>query len=403
MHDETQTSNLNPSEPVAAQVERQLEGARLRTLIVGAGIAGATLAALMRQRGEPAAIIERGKPDDSAGYMLGLLPLGGRVLNGLGLRDAYHDVSVPMQHYVLYNRNGELIRDYPLAPLVDRFGIWGGVMRGELLSLLRGKAGDVLYDTTPNHIDQSGETARVTFQDGSSTEVDLVVGADGIHSHTRSMILADSEVEKFETGWGVYIFYAPLAGHEADTYRELWSGGWGVGLYPVAGRLAILVGGRMADIADKNPQDLADMIGKKRLPELFRRALQARDRNETPYLWKMADTRAKVWWRGRTVLLGDAAAAFLPTAGVGASAAMDSAAALSDELSRADAAHLPYALSLYEKRQRHRAELAQKNSRDLARFMFVNNPLVALGRDQLMRFYSLKQLVADISRVMEGV
>ena len=53
----------------------------------------------------------------------------------------------------------------------------------------------------------------------------------------------------------------------------------------------------------------------------------------------MTDFRAKVWSRGRTVLLGDAAAAFLPTADVGASAAMDAAAPLSDELSRASNDH----------------------------------------------------------------
>jgi 2-polyprenyl-6-methoxyphenol hydroxylase-like FAD-dependent oxidoreductase len=131
--------------------------------------------------------------------------------------------------------------------------------------------------------------------------------------------------------------------------------------------------------------------------------LRERERTGSSFYWKMADIRSRVWWRGRTVLLGDAAAAFLPTAGVGASVAMDSAAALSDELARADAAHLEFALSLYEKRQRNRAERAQKNSRDLARFMFVNNPLVAFGRDQFMRVYSLKQLIRDISKVMEGV
>ena len=85
-----------------------------------------------------------------------------------------------------------------------------------------------------------------------------------------------------------------------------------------------------------------------------------------------------------------------------ASMATDSAAALADELSWADAAHMGYALRLYERRQRRRVALAQANSRWLAKMMFVDNPPVAWVRDQLIRFYSMKMLIKDISRIMEG-
>lgn len=81
---------------------------------------------------------------------------------------------------------------------------------------------------------------------------------------------------------------------------------------------------------------------------------------------------------------------------------MDSAAALADELARADAEHVDFALTLYERRQRHRVEKAQKNSRDLARYMFVEGALTALIRDQLMRFYTLEHMLSDISEVIEG-
>ena len=47
------------SPSIAEALGQQLTDARLRVLIVGAGIAGATLGALLRRHGEPAAIIER--------------------------------------------------------------------------------------------------------------------------------------------------------------------------------------------------------------------------------------------------------------------------------------------------------------------------------------------------------
>lgn len=51
---------------------------------------------------------------------------------------------------------------------------------------------------------------------------------------------------------------------------------------------------------------------------------------------KLSDHHVKTWCRGRMVLMGDSACAFLPTTGVGASMVLESAAVLAYELSRAD-------------------------------------------------------------------
>lgn len=168
------------------------------------------------------------------------------------------------------------------------------------------------------------------------------------------------------------------------------------------GRIGLFLAGRHADIAQLDSFAYADRLAGRQLPNPFSDVLKTLDRSAPAVYWPMADIRSDIWSRQRTVLLGDAVAAFLPTAGVGASAAMDSAAALADELSRAGRTHMGYALSLYEKRQRHRVEMAQTNSRKLAKYMFVNSVYGAFLRDQFMRFYTLKQLIGDISKVMEG-
>lgn len=388
---------------IAERIEAQLGGARLRVLIVGAGIAGATLAALLRQRGEPAAIVERHGPRDAQGYMLGVLPLGGRVLNGLGLRRQYLDYSHAMTRWALHGASGKLIRDYDLTEIADRFGLYRGIERRALLDLLRDAAGPIEYGASVTAVEQQGDAASVTFSDGSASAFDLVVVADGIHSHTRAMVFDEgTEIEHFDTGWGGHVLWCETMPGAEGTYREMWSAGRMIGVYPVPGRAGIFLGGRGRAIADSDPFALADELLRGELPEEFRHAFRTVDRSQAPVYWPMADIRAKNWWRGRTVLLGDAAAAFLPTAGVGASAAMDSAAALADELARADAGHIDYALSLYENRQRRRVELAQKNSRTLSRAMFVNSPLAAFLRDQAMRFYSLEMMMRDIAKVMEG-
>src|SRR4030081_1716361 len=60
----------------------------MTVLIVRAGIAGLTLSALLRQKGIKPQIVDRASDFAQAGYMLGLFPMGNRVLHGLGARDS---------------------------------------------------------------------------------------------------------------------------------------------------------------------------------------------------------------------------------------------------------------------------------------------------------------------------
>jgi 2-polyprenyl-6-methoxyphenol hydroxylase-like FAD-dependent oxidoreductase len=116
------------------------------------------------------------------------------------------------------------------------------------------------------------------------------------------------------------------------------------------------------------------------------------------FFWNLEDCRAPHWSNGRVTLMGDSACAFLPTAGVGASMAMESAAVLADELGRTDARGLPLALQHYETRRRKRAEGAQTASRRIASLMFVKSTPVAWGRDQLMKFYSIEEFAEEIEK-----
>lgn len=111
----------------------------------------------------------------------------------------------------------------------------------------------------------------------------------------------------------------------------------------------------------------------------------------------MKDVRSRVWIQGRVALAGDAAAGFLPTAGVGAS----NAPGLADELSRADACTAPSALRHYERRCRPTVEANQRDSRRLARIMFLRSPLAGWSRNHLLRHYPPQRLVSSIRRSME--
>jgi 2-polyprenyl-6-methoxyphenol hydroxylase-like FAD-dependent oxidoreductase len=71
----------------------------MRILIVGAGIGGMTLAALLDRRGVATTLVESAPNFDHAGYMLGLWPLGYRVLHGLSLYERFAAECIEGKHY----------------------------------------------------------------------------------------------------------------------------------------------------------------------------------------------------------------------------------------------------------------------------------------------------------------
>ncbi len=360
---------------------------RLNVLITGAGVAGLTLAALLRQQGVTPTIVERANDLQHTGYMLGMYPLGGRILHGLGLHDLYLEKSGPARVYTAHDGTGRLTQRYDLEQFISHFGAYRALSRGALIDVLRQGVGDtpIHFGTTVECIVQRDSTVEVTFSDGTKDHFDLVVGADGLHSRMREMLLRPNERAYWKTGWGGWVCWADASLHPADTYSEAWGAGRFLGLYPTPEHLGVFVGGNRHQIDALGPVGLADdfRLRMSHFDGPLDAILDAVRATDDPFFWDFHDCHTKRWHEGRVVLLGDAAVGILPTAGVGASVAMDAAAALADELARTDAAHIPYTLDLFVRRQRPRAEAAQKNSRQLARWMMVDGPPTAWLRDSL--------------------
>jgi 2-polyprenyl-6-methoxyphenol hydroxylase-like FAD-dependent oxidoreductase len=200
---------------------------RIRTLIIGAGIGGLTLASLMKQRGEQPLIIEREEKINDRGYMLGIYPMGSNVLHGLRLHQAFMRESVSMTQYHIGNGKGEIIREYSLEEVTLKYGSIQGISRGKLIDLLQTGAGGlpIRFGTTVTQINQRDDEVEVALSDGSTERFDLVVAADGLHSQTRSMILDKDEFDYWNTGWGGWVFWADSAAVSEDTYVEYWGAG----------------------------------------------------------------------------------------------------------------------------------------------------------------------------------
>lgn len=383
---------------------QQAASDNLRILVVGAGIAGITAAQLLRRAGHRPVLIERAEDGKHPGYMLALMPMADGALDELGVREAYRAASVPFHDYAMRGHTGRLLRVDSMTRILQRYGDYRGISRGALIEVLTSGGCAVTLGTTVGAVTETAEGVRIRMSERGHVrelDFDLVLIADGINSSTRELIPSARPVEVVDTQWGGWVVWAPAHAVPAQRGEELWGVGRFAGLYPVAGAVGVFLGGPRADTA----------AGAAAFVEQFRRtltvvdppieaALSAVADDPDPYYWSLTDCRSAAWTTSRTVLLGDAAAGFLPTAGIGAGMAMESAWVLCRLLRHAHRENLADVLSAYERTQRPRVEAAQDNSRGLARLVFRRSRALAVLRELAMRIASVDVAIKPIQRLL---
>lgn len=397
-------------ETSAAEQYRDSADDDLRVLIVGGGIAGVTLAQLLRAQGRHPILVERSASaarmtgGDAAGYMLALMPLVDPIIDELGIRDAYRDRSVLLDDFDFRSHRGEVLAAGSIGNLLSEFGEYRGIARGDLIDVLTDADCPVAFGATVTRIDEDGGV-RVDLDSRDDEPVridaDLVVIADGLGSHTRGLV-DTGRVERYDTAWGCWVAWTDVD-DRPSAGTEVWGDGFFLGVYPVRDRLGVVLGGPDSRLL-LGPRRFAAWV-RSRLTTITPRveaALDAVAAADDPYLWPLHDARAARWTTDSTVLLGDAAAGFLPTAGVGAGMAMESAWALSEVLRAATRGSLSDDLRRFEAIARPRVEKAQDNSRALARMMFRTSTAFAAVRSMIVRAVSLRVALRPIIGLLEN-
>ncbi|MGA5564906.1 FAD-dependent oxidoreductase [Streptomyces platensis] len=168
-----------------------------RIAIVGAGIGGLTLARTLHVHGIDA-VVHEGEASRAArtqGGMLDLHPESGqRALREAGLTDRFHAIARREgQDLCLLDHTGTVLfrHDTPDDAPLDRPEVDRADLRNVLLDSL--PEGAVVWGHAFRYATALPEGGhRLHFADGTSTDCDLLIGADGAHSRVRPL-LTDAE------------------------------------------------------------------------------------------------------------------------------------------------------------------------------------------------------------------
>lgn len=171
--------------------------------IVGAGVAGLSLALACRSAGLDNAVIYERNPNVSTDLTASeISPNAARVLYALGVKDALHAVaSTPSVLQTRAARSGYLISQRPLGEFCEaRYGAAHLIVEHRaLLDVLVAavKAWDIpiITGTTCSVVTSHREVANIQFADGTHADHDVVIGCDGIDSAVAAALKLESAVQ----------------------------------------------------------------------------------------------------------------------------------------------------------------------------------------------------------------
>jgi 2-polyprenyl-6-methoxyphenol hydroxylase-like FAD-dependent oxidoreductase len=316
-----------------------------RVLVVGAGIAGLAASLALSQEGIHVDVVEIKEEVSSDGTGIQQPANAIRAFASLGLLDAIIDQGFHWNHMQFFRQTGELeVRLDHTSPLPP-YPAGNGILRPRLHRILEGAAREagaaIKTGLTVSVLDSTPAGVDVVFSDGTDDEYDLVVGADGIHSHVRKLVFGDTPTPRF-TGEMVWRCNVPRL-EEIDCVSIFTTVGARAGLIPIAPDLMYIFlieaprpgemripDERLADVLCEHLTDYGGPIAHVR--DNFLRDPGA----QIIYRPLESVMLTPEWYRGRVVIIGDAAHAMTPHLGQGAAQAIEDGVVLSRLLARGD-------------------------------------------------------------------
>lgn len=356
-------------------------------LIVGGGIGGLSAAIALRNKGFEVVVAELKADLHSSVFGVGIIqPFNAlRALDAIGCAEECLAAGYSTRAWgKVLDAEGNEVRQMPGATIPgSNLPPMNGVTRPVLHEILTRKAreagAEIRYSTTIVQLEQNDRSVEVGLSDGSRGTFDIVVGADGTYSKIRPYVL-DEEVKPVYNGQSAFRMNIPrvIPGQmEIDRIILQHKSDGMAGFVPIGPDLAYMFyNSAWPEGTWLEGQALADGL-RERMAGFNGLSGAVRDHHIgdssgivfRPIEWMIAPPP---WHKGRMVLLGDAAHAFLPHLGQGAAQAIEDGLVLAECL--ADSDDLDTAFNRYTERRYERCRMVIQGCVDIGEWEKGNLP-----------------------------
>ena len=341
-------------------------------LIVGGSIAGMNAAIALAQAGVQVDVVELAH--EPMGASLAFSGRAAMALVELGIYDEVHATGRPALagNTAASIRNattGEIINPGPGRPTwpgaVDAVGVYRPVFLEVAQKEAERLGVRVRKGVTYVSFDDTAEGVNVTFTDGEAGRYDLMIAADGINSKTRELIFPGAPKPQYSGQLSIR-WMAPGPQVQDEGWYMSPAGRLGFDYLP-QGLVYIPAVVNIPEarwISDEEVRTLftalLDSMPAPAIRELRSRLTDSSELIGKPFHWIML---SEPWYKGRTLLIGDAAHATSAHMGMGGGMAVEDAVVLGQSI--ANSATLPEALDAFMKRRFERCKLVVETSNSL--------------------------------------
>ena len=333
-----------------------------KVLIIGGGIAGLTLALSLKKLGIPIVVHEKYNhcQNQKTGFLIWSYAI--KILQDLGV--PVDEVGAPLESFQIHGRKGRFVCEMPIG-LVSRLHGANSyeINRYRLSELLSRMVGDdLILGSECISVSSIEEQAIATFADGSSDQGDILIACDGSNSVVRNFIHPGVQLRMLGSGGWISVINQRPSLLPLNTQMEFWQPGVKAGVADLGhGETRWYVAFKNyipSAVESKKDQILSRM---KPLPEMIKSCLECTDEDQ------MVPTQAgdllalSPWYRDRILMIGDAAHATSPYAGMGACSAIADAAFLADLIGAGRS--IPAIFQDFQAVRKHAADSVIKESR----------------------------------------
>jgi 2-polyprenyl-6-methoxyphenol hydroxylase-like FAD-dependent oxidoreductase len=341
--------------------------------VIGAGVAGLTLAIRLRQTGHRVRVFEaRSRAALADGAFLTLAPNGINALRAAGLAERIAALGMPTLGFEIMNGSGRVLahideREAQRAAGAQSVTLKRSALLHALLDEAEALGAEVAFDHPLMEIGRTDEGVVLSFANGMVVPAPWVAGCDGVWSRTRRIAFPDAPQPVYTglSGTGGFIdlpdvpdtggFMRMVFGDKAF-FGYIKQGDWPVfwfDSFPLDEEAAL---------ARPDPQALAALTRTLHADDPAPVRDVAAAVTEVPRSFPVFDMKhLPTWHDDRVVLLGDAAHAVSPHAGQGASMAIEDAVVLARCIDRHPTP--AEAFATYQGLRRERVEHIVKVSR----------------------------------------
>ncbi|MFQ6027869.1 MAG: FAD-dependent monooxygenase [Dehalococcoidia bacterium] len=344
---------------------------QLSVAIVGAGIGGLTAAATLRQVGIDVQVYEQARQFARVGAGIQMMPNSMKVLRGIGVEEMLcQETFASASHLNRVGDTGEITNELVMPE--GRYGapdlcMHRATLHRALLSVVPAECIHLGHKLTG--LEQRGHQVELAFEDGVSARADAVVGADGVHSVVREIILG-KEQRPYNRGRVAYRTVFPaslLGGRDLGASRTKW---WGrdrhiVIYYTTAVRNEVSVATSVPEplewLTPESWSTEGDVRDLRRAFQDFHPEVRAVvEACPSCNKWAILERDPYPRWSdGPVVLLGDACHPMTPYMAQGAAQSIEDAAILARCLGDRDGRGLNGAFQRYEAHRKPRTTKVQ--------------------------------------------